>query len=75
MGDLTCGCDFPLWLGDMPAVRSKAFLEQTLRPGFAYNYRTERLSRNAPDGRAARTVVDHGHARSSVYRWYFRAHG
>lgn len=30
---------FPLWLGDMPAVL-KAFFEQTLRPGFAFAYRS-----------------------------------
>lgn len=28
---------FPLWLGDMPAL-IKAFLEQVLRPGFAFAY-------------------------------------
>ena len=28
---------FPLWLGDMPAL-VKAFLEQVLRPGFAFEY-------------------------------------
>jgi putative NADPH-quinone reductase len=64
---------FPLWLGDMPAL-PKAFLEQVLRPGFAF----ERGSRNAftakrPGGRSARIVVTMGMP-ALVYRWVFRAH-
>jgi putative NADPH-quinone reductase len=64
---------FPLWLGDMPALL-KAFLEQVLRPGFAF----ERGARNPftakrLGGRSARIVVTMGMP-ALVYRWVFRAH-
>ena len=64
---------FPLWLGDMPALL-KAFLEQVLRPGFAF----ERGARNGfgakrLGGRTARLVVTMGMP-AVVYRWVFRAH-
>ncbi len=64
---------FPLWLGDVPAVL-KAFLEHTLRPGFAYNYRPSGLPEMLLTGRSARIVVTMGMP-AFVYRWYFRAHG
>ncbi len=64
---------FPLWLGDMPAVL-KAFLEQTLRPGFAFNYRPSGFPSMLLKGRSARVVVTMGMP-ALVYRWYFRAHG
>lgn len=64
---------FPLWLGDMPALL-KAFLEQTLRPGFAFAYRPSGLPDAFLKGRSARVVVTMGMP-AFVYRWYFRAHG
>ena len=64
---------FPLWLGDVPAVL-KAFLEQTLRPGFAYAYRPSGFPEMLLKGRSARVVVTMGMP-ALVYRWYFRAHG
>jgi putative NADPH-quinone reductase len=65
---------FPLWLGDMPALL-KAFLEQVMRPGFAFAYGENRASfaKKALTGRSARVVVTMGMP-SLVYRWYFRAH-
>lgn len=64
---------FPLWLGDMPAVL-KAFLEQTLRPGFAFTYRPSGFPIKHLGGRSARIIVTMGMP-ALVYRWYFRAHG
>lgn len=62
---------FPLWLGTMPA-KLKSFLEQVLRPGFAFRVgkRPERLLL----GRSARIVVTMGMP-AFLYRWYFGAHG
>ena len=63
---------FPLWLGGVPALL-KAFLEQVLRPGFAFSQ-----GRGFPEkplsGRSARVVVTMGMP-GLVFRWYFRAHG
>lgn len=64
---------FPLWLGDMPALL-KAFFEQTLRPGFAYAYRSSGFPIQHLKGRSARVVVTMGMP-ALIYRWYFRAHG
>lgn len=64
---------FPLWLGDMPAVL-KAFFEQTLRPGFAFDYRANGFPVMHLKGRSARIIVTMGMP-AFVYRWYFRAHG
>jgi putative NADPH-quinone reductase len=52
----------------------KAFLEHTLRPGFAYNYRPSGFPEMLLTGRSARIVVTMGMP-AFVYRWYFRAHG
>uniref|UniRef100_UPI003137D28D NAD(P)H-dependent oxidoreductase n=1 Tax=Ferrovibrio terrae TaxID=2594003 RepID=UPI003137D28D len=46
---------FPLWLGDLPALL-KAFLEQVLRPGFAFVYRTKGFPEKRLTGRSARVV-------------------
>jgi putative NADPH-quinone reductase len=64
---------FPLWLGSMPALL-KGFLEQTLRPGYAFAQRNpkgfpEKLLR----GKSARIIVTMGMP-ALFYRWYFRAH-
>jgi putative NADPH-quinone reductase len=64
---------YPLWLGDMPAVL-KGFLEQVLRPGFAFSaldgsgFPEKKLT-----GKSARIVVTMGMP-AFVYRWYFGAH-
>jgi putative NADPH-quinone reductase len=64
---------YPLWLGDVPAVL-KAFLEQTLRPGFAYSYRKNGFPVQHLKGRSARIITTMGMP-ALVYRWYYRAHG
>ena len=62
---------YPLWLGEMPA-KVKAFFEQILRPGFAFDLGghgwTPKLR-----GKTARVVVTMGMP-AAVYRWYFGAH-
>jgi putative NADPH-quinone reductase len=63
---------YPLWLGTMPALL-KAFLEQALRPGFAFD-ESSRMPRKLLKGRSARIVVTMGMP-AFVYRWYFGAHG
>lgn len=64
---------FPLWLGSMPALL-KGFLEQVLRPGFAFAAGKGRhLPRKLLRGRSARVVVTMGMP-GLFYRWYFRAH-
>lgn len=60
------------WLGDLPAVL-KAFLEQTLRPGFAFPLAQGPQSRRALKGKTARVIVTMGMP-AAVYRWYFGAH-
>lgn len=50
---------YPLWLGDVPAFL-KAFLEQVMRPGFAFEYRTTGLPLKLLEGRSARVVVTMG---------------
>lgn len=56
---------FPLWLGDMPA-RVKGFLEQALRPGFAYSHKGNPLSPGLLKGRSMRIVITMG-----MPRWYY----
>ncbi|MGE0331976.1 MAG: NAD(P)H-dependent oxidoreductase [Ramlibacter sp.] len=65
---------FPLWLGDMPALL-KGFLEQVMRPGFAFVRRqgSAVFTEKGLTGRSARVVVTMGMP-ALVYRWYFRAH-
>ena len=65
---------FPLWLGDMPALL-KAFLEQVMRPGFAFRSREGSTTRTGKGlkGRSARVIVTMGMP-AIVYRWFFRAH-
>lgn len=66
---------FPLWLGTMPALL-KAFLEQVMRPGFAFvpAVGTGGGWRKALKGKSARLVVTMGMP-ALFYRWYFLAHG
>jgi putative NADPH-quinone reductase len=63
---------YPLWLGSMPALL-KAFLEQTLRPGFAIATGRRSMWPGLLGGRSARVVVTMGMP-SLIYRLYFRAH-
>ncbi|KQT10872.1 NAD(P)H-dependent oxidoreductase [Ramlibacter sp. Leaf400] len=65
---------FPLWLGDMPAL-VKGFLEQVLRPGFAFRYKEGGTAwpEKGLRGRTARVIVTMGMP-PLVYRWMFRAH-
>jgi len=65
---------FPLWLGTMPAL-VKAFFEQVLRPGFAFdekarNGRGERLLK----GKSARVIITMGMP-ALVFRVFFGGHG
>lgn len=65
---------YPLWHGTMPAL-FKGFLEQVLRPGFAFSSGAEgRMPGKGLTGRSARIVVTMGMP-SFIYRWYFHAHG
>jgi len=63
---------FPLWLGTMPAV-VKAFLEQLLRPGIAFDYREGGWPKMLLRGRSARVVVTMGMP-AFAYRWFFFSH-
>jgi putative NADPH-quinone reductase len=65
---------YPLWLGSLPAAL-KGFLEQVLRPGFAFTPATggARWPRKGLAGRSARVVVTMGMP-APVYRWFYGAH-
>lgn len=64
---------YPLWLGSMPALL-KAFLEQVLRPGFAFEYqKSGGMAKKLLVGKSARIVVTMGMP-AFVYRWIFFAH-
>ena len=64
---------YPLWLGFMPALL-KAFLEQVLRPGFAFEYsKSGGMAKKLLTGKSARIVVTMGMP-AFVYRWVFGAH-
>lgn len=64
---------YPLWLGEMPALL-KGFLEQALRPGFAFRYRAKGLPEKLMTGRSAHIIVTMGMP-AFAYRWFFLAHG
>lgn len=63
---------YPLWMGTMPAL-TKAFLEQLLRPGFAFTYRDNGSWCKGLKGRSARVVVTMGMP-GFIYRWFYCAH-
>ena len=63
---------YPLWLGSMPALL-KAFLEQVLRPGFAFEYQRRGLPKQLLKGTSARIVITMGMP-SLIYRWIYFAH-
>lgn len=65
---------FPLWLGTMPALL-KAFLEQVMRPGVAFEYGKNGLSaKRLLEGRTARLIVTMGMP-ALLYRLWFLNHG
>jgi len=64
---------YPLWLGTTPALL-KGFLEQALRPGFAFELSASGRGQKLLKGRSARIVVTMGMP-ALAYRFYFRAHG
>jgi putative NADPH-quinone reductase len=64
---------FPIWMGDMPAVL-KAFFEQTLRPGFAFDYRARGFPTKRLKGRSARVILTMGMP-AIAYRLFYGAHG
>ncbi len=63
---------YPLWHGCMPAV-FKAFVEQTLRPGFAHHYDETLQGKPLLTGRSARIFVTMAMP-AFIYRWYFFGH-
>lgn len=63
---------YPLWLGDMPALL-KGFLEQVMRPGFAFVAREGKLPEKRLKPRTARLVVTMGMP-ALFYRAYYGAH-
>lgn len=64
---------YPLWLGSMPALL-KGFLEQLLRPGFAFEYqKSGGMAKKLLVGKSARIIVTMGMP-AFVYRWVFFAH-
>ena len=65
---------FPLWLGTMPALM-KAFLEQVMRPGIAFDYaRPGSPAKTLLKGRSARIIVTMGMP-ALLYRLWFLSHG
>lgn len=63
---------YPLWLGDVPALL-KAFLEQVMRPGFAFRYRENKPPEKLLKGRTARIVVTMGMP-ALFYKLVYGAH-
>jgi putative NADPH-quinone reductase len=63
---------YPLWLGDVPALL-KAFLEQALRPGFAFRDGVPPNEAALLGGRSARLIVTTGMP-VAVYRQHFGDH-
>ncbi|MEJ1995556.1 MAG: NAD(P)H-dependent oxidoreductase [Limibacillus sp.] len=62
---------FPIWLGGMPALL-KGFLEQTLRPDFAFERADSGFPKRLLKGRSARLVVTMGMP-TLLYRFYYGA--
>lgn len=63
---------FPLWMGGLPALL-KGFLEQVLRPGFAYENKEGGWPVKKLKDKSARVVVTMGMP-AFAYRWFFFAH-
>jgi putative NADPH-quinone reductase len=64
---------YPMWGGDMPALL-KGFLEQVLRPSFAFDTGKRGIPGGRLRGRSARIVVTLGMP-ALAYQLYFCAHG
>jgi len=64
---------FPLWLGGAPAL-VKAFLEQVMRPGIAFDYVERGMPKRRMAGRSARLVVTMGMPAIAFRLWYL-SHG
>jgi putative NADPH-quinone reductase len=64
---------FPLWGGSMPAL-TKGFLEQVMRPGFAFHFSPIRPPQCGLKGKSARLIVTMGMP-AFAYRWFYLAHG
>jgi putative NADPH-quinone reductase len=62
---------YPLWMGDLPAI-VKAWIEQVLRKGFAFEMDGKRW-KPALKGKSARVIVTMGMP-GLAYRWFFFAH-
>jgi putative NADPH-quinone reductase len=64
----------PLWLGTMPAL-AKSFLEQVMRPGFAFEYGSNgNVKALLLNRRSARIIVTMGMP-APIYRLWFLSHG
>jgi putative NADPH-quinone reductase len=63
---------FPLWMGMLPAS-FKAFLEQVLRPGFAFGGAPKPGQHGVLRGKSARVIITMGMP-GIFYRWFYRAH-
>jgi len=63
---------YPLWLGTMPALL-KAFLEQVIRPNFAFERGKPGWPKKLLKGRTARIVVTMVMP-VMVYRWVYLSH-
>lgn len=64
---------YPLWLGEMPAL-VKGFLEQVLRPGFAFPaLGGAGIPKKGLAGKTARVIVTMGMP-AFIYRWFYGAH-
>lgn len=63
---------YPLWLGDMPPL-FKAFLEQTLRPAFAFRYGSRMMPDKLLTGRSAHVIVIM-EMPGFFYESFYRAH-
>lgn len=64
---------YPLWLGTMPALL-KGFLEQTIRPDFAFERTTDGWPRKILTNRSARVIITMGMP-AFAYRFIYFAHG
>lgn len=63
---------YPIWLGTLPALL-KGFLEQLLRPDFAFEPTDKGWPKTKLDGRSARIIVTMGMP-ALAYRWLYGAH-
>lgn len=64
---------FPLWLGTMPALL-KAFLEQIMRPGVAFEVGGRGFPKKLLRGRSGRIIVTMGMP-AAMYRWWYLDRG